>query len=807
MFPAIEPTQGALRIGLRRLVERPWLSITAIATLAVGLSATMAVFAIVNAFIFVPPVAGDASSFFRVRATTVFGGRVSPREYAALSERLQTVQALAAQSIFPADASLNDAEDASGDLISCNYFGVFNARALAGRLFEPGDCALTRPAAVLSETLWRTRFGAEPDIVGQSVRFGGQALTVIGVAGRMSSLFQPDLWLPYTLADRLANDPDIRLTLPVRGPPPGQPRTRPVDVGTEDRVFLELFGRLADSYSRTEGTAELRLLTRQLGIVEPDESVALTDGSLGSFATLPAWFLAIPLFFPAIIVGLACMNVSSMLLGRAIARRAEMSVRRALGATPLRLLRQLLVEHSVLVVFAVLAAVCLTTAVLSAIRGLTALDPIVAERLLEPDWRVFVFLAVSSGAVVFMSGLSPAFEAMRPGSRPVVAGQHMTVDRTSGRIRNGLLAVQIAVCILPVTGVVLLMQVNDRLQWPDLPLERVAEVSLTRRMDVTTAEQTLASVPGTEAIAFARERPLTADGELLQVVDPEPMDGVLNSVVSPAYFATLGIDIVAGDVPEEVPAGGAPVAPVVVSERLASELFPDGGALGGLVSTPDEAFQIVAISENQPIRSSWGANDGSIVYRLSAQPVGADLTAPLFGWRFLVRFDRPAAAYVQSAMRAMREVWPQESFQVSALGSELEAESVALGIVAMLVGGASVVAVLLAVVGIVGVMSCEVRQREREMAIRVALGASWWNIVRVVALYRLKWLPIWVAFGWWLSTMVYTNVPTELQLPAGDGFPYLVACGIVVVGVIVATMVSVGRLSLRGAVSDLRSEY
>ena len=436
----VDDLRGDLRFAVRGLARHPLLSAIVVLTLTLGIGVSSGVFNLFSAATLRPVIDADPASFLRLYTTdtgdrTRVGpfGRASADEYVALRDRMRSVRALSAYGEITASVGDGGATSARLLLASCNFFEVYGPpRAALGRLLQARDCDAAEPVVVLSDSLWRAEFGADPAVVGRLVSItsvsagNGIAVTVVGVAPRTAAALRNSSgWMPYTLRPKLTGGSDPR-----RSSDGGDPRDR----------WLDIAGRLAPGATRAQAGAEAAVIAAQEDRLHTGQRTAMlvTDGALVHDPGVRANVLGLVTLVMGALSGLvliACANVATLLLSRAEARQQEIAVRLSLGAGRARLLRMLLTETLLLAVCAGGAGIYVTrvTPVLL-IRWLADAAP---EYSVAPDWRVFAYLAATVCLAGILAGLAPALESMRVDVLESLKGRRsILTGATGGRLRG-----------------------------------------------------------------------------------------------------------------------------------------------------------------------------------------------------------------------------------------------------------------------------------------------------------------------------------------------------------------------------------
>src|SRR5918993_5242329 len=714
-----EELQQDLTYGVRMLVRQRGLTAVAVLTIALGVGATAIVFAVVHAALLAPLPYRDAD---RLMVT-----RLSVPDYRDMRE---SARAFASTGIWASNQYTLDDEQVLGGVMSPSVFTTLGVSAAAGRTIteDDGDSAV----AVLSHALWQRRFGGDPHVVGRTVRLTGLPYTVIGVMPRgfafPSGAFQ--LWTSLGAAMTQA---------------PGQAENRAL------RIF-QAVGRLRPGIETAQAQAELSALASRLQRRHPDtnagatfELVSLRERQVGEVRTA----LLVALAAVGCLLLIACANVANLVLARMTSRAQELAVRTALGAGRGRLARQLVTES-------LLMAGCGgAVGVVLARWSMLGLPALIAERIprIEDVTLSVPVLVVALGAVALtgvLVGLAPVVHLATSNLEPSLrgGGRGDSEARGGARLRSALVVVQVGIAVVVLAGGLLLTHslvrllsvdtgvVPDRLLTFNVQLihEPTPGARATRAAAVL---ERIAALPGVQAVGGATGLPpITAQRGTTFEVEGQ-LDSPINGrgayfiAASPAYFRALGTRVVAG---REFASGDEAEAPpvVVVSETLARRFFPGGSAVGRrlrLVNPDYPADWRTLVGVVRDVRYQ-GLDDGPrpIVYTPFAQTP--------FLWMYVhVRTVGDPMALVGSVRAAVKAVDPRLTVAsprpMTALTTEASADP---RFSAIMITTFAAIAVLLAAIGLYGVVAFGVVRRTREIAIQLALGASpgavRWHVVR-----------------------------------------------------------------------------
>ncbi|HKS80794.1 MAG TPA: ADOP family duplicated permease [Candidatus Acidoferrales bacterium] len=724
-----------LRYALRGMRRAPLLTCVVTLALTAGIGLNAGIFAIIDSVWLSPPVTEQPASFAQV-IPQYTGWFPSASNFSSFT--FQDFEAVRAQSRSLTEvaassgagfARLDDSEqggNSGADLVTCNYFSVFGIdRLVMGRLLEPADCAATgsAPVAVISEAMWRNHYASDPKIIGRTLRLDRHPFTIVGVVhSEAAAILTGGIWIPYTMQPEFYKGSDA--------------------FQKADWPWLTVSARLKDGYSRSDARADLAvILARQDKLISGRRTaITLTNGSLierpdvKSFGMLT---LAIVLGPMALVLLVACTNVTMVLLSRAASRQGEIAVRLALGASRKRLLRLLAMEGLV----AAIASGALSVYLAERIPGLFW-SFVMPERvwflLSKPDWKVTAYLAGITLVAACFAGLAPARESLKVDLVNSIKGS--VGGAASSRGRDVLIVAQIAMSFVLVAAGVLFASYRRSMASLEVGFETqhvmmvplsVTTPPYTRDSAISfyqTLEQQIRGLPGVQLVSQASAVPyhgFTSEEIRLQGEDKGHGKPATAEAVSPEFFETLGIPIVRGRAFQDSDETAKSAGKVVVVSQAFEKAFWNGGdALGKLIELPDDSLARVVGVARDTKSEEYGIVDGPRIYSL--------LGPGDFGNPLLVRFAGDSKSLAGEIGGAVQKLDPEQLGVPQTLRSITDKSAESIGRLADVVLFMGFVAVVLAITGVYGVMAFSMSQRTREFGIRMALGATQEGIVRQV---------------------------------------------------------------------------
>jgi len=813
------------RYALRRLIRARSFTLAASLTIALGVGANSAIFSVINSILLRPPVAvAEPQRLVGLFTSDFSGPPYGSSSFADLDDfgkqGADVFSGVMGYSPRPAAVGSDDnLERVAAEVVTHNYFQVLGTRMTLGRGFGPEQRVRGEPVAVISHTLWQRRFASDPAIVGKSLRMNAREFTIIGVApagfsGSFRALVS-EVWVPAALGAYVGMSDDFTS----RG----------------DRSAL-VYARLKPNITLEQARSRMAVVARQLTAAYPEAWTDVTRKGR-RISVLPEQETRIPpqirgpaLGFAAILMGtvvlvllVCCANVAGLLLARAASRLKEVGIRISLGASRGRIIRQMLTES---ILLAALGGVVGTAASVWAGQALMAAGtpsqiPVPISLDLTPDYRVLGFTLAITLLTGLVFGLAPALRASRTDVVTALKTDTPALGFGGRRfsLHGALVIGQVSLSTLLLVGALLFFRTlraaatidpgfrTDNMLLLDISPRPGEEGKVDPEQVALTARDRIAAIPGVTAVTWASNVPLGLDQGRrgLQVEGYRRREGedmeFYYSVVGPRYFETMEVPLIRGRGLTDADRPGAP-AVVIVNEAFAKRFWGDADPIGKRISRNGENgpwIEVVGLARDGKYVSITESPRPFVYYPQLQMPDGIIMHVRTTGDpRGLLTAARREVAVAAPTWMIERPRTLEEH-----IGASLLPQRIAAG----LLGAFGVVALLLAAVGLYGVVAFAVAQRTREIGIRVALGAQGGEVLGLMLRQGMTLAGIGLLVGVPLA-FVGARLVSAFLVGSGAADPvvFVGAAGLLAFVTLVASYVPARRASRVDPVLALRSQ-
>jgi predicted permease len=758
-WPTLESIWADVRYALRQLKNSPGFAITVILSLTLGLGANTTIFTFVNALLLRPPAVADGGRLVEVMTHNAKASGIEAYSnlsypgYVNLRDHNRSLSGFAAFDGDPRTVSWShggQGEIVYGQLVSSNFFSVLGVEPALGRFFPPDEDkeGSGAPTVVISYSFWQHQLGADRAVLGRVLFLNGASYTVIGVTPpNFSGVIigaRHDFWTTLAMTPILIRDRDR--------------------LGSDTSSWLFGVGRLKPGVSKNEAQADLTVLTRTAHSSRSDGTVM--DASAFPLQIMPgplrgyvAAFTGLLMAAVGLVLLIACANAANLVLARATARRRELAVRSALGANRSRIIRQTLTESLMLSMMG--GAGGLLVAYFS-IPALMSLKPATIPVSIETplDWRVFAFAFVTSLLSGIMFGVIPALRSTRRDLIPALKDERLLAGPRRSRLRGSLVVAQITVCLVLLisAGLCVRSLFNARSIDPGFSTHNIAVAHLdpgslgyTEAQDRQFYQQLLERVralPGVSSASLSDYLPLGTSRSVhgVQIDGANPLPGqksimVQEASVAPEFFDTMGVPVFNGRdfAPQDLQPGAGKV---IVNQAMATHYWSGRDPIGQHFKDGNQTVEIVGVVKTGKYRS------------LSEDPIDF-MYLPLGSQSQEFLVVRTASGE-DAALGGIRRVIQSLDPNVVPIEMESIAQYMTLPLFAAHTTGVllalfGLVALLLATIGLSGVVSYSVSQRTNEIGVRMALGADRLDVVRLILKQGMRLAGVGILIGLVLS--------------------------------------------------------
>jgi putative ABC transport system permease protein len=807
-----------LRYALRLMWKAPAFTIIAGATLALGIGANTAIFSVVNAALLNPLPFPDANRLIVISETVkrdVLERRALSypdyREYRNGTSSFDEVAAWSSDK-FTLSSPDGPAQQVEGEIVSAAYFDLLGATPIAGRTFTQAEDEArdTHALALISHALWQRQFGGDPHALGRAVRLNDRAFTVIGILppGFKGLDDDTDVWIPMGM---LATSAPARF------------------YDQRGARWLQAIGRIKKTLSFDRASADVAAVGRQLEEAYPDTNRNY-GGAIFSLKTetvgqLQPFLLTL---FGAVgfVLLIACVNLANLLLARATTRQRETAIRAALGADRARLVRQFIVEGLLL---SAVGAACGLLLAMWSIDAIVALAPSGLPSFVQPhmDVRVLLFVLAATSAAGLLLGLLPAVQASRTDlNQDLKEGARGSFGGGRARMRAALVIAEVALSLLLLVGAGLMVRTFFNLQRIDVGFrpERALTLQLSLPQKFKTDDLPLAarellarvrSVPGVRHAALGTDPPFSGGSSAI-IVSPEGAEHgeadrgirVYHHSVMPGFFDALGASIARGRDFDDHDTRGAQ-AVIIVSRRFAAKAWPGGDPIGRRLfigrGASRDWITVVGVAEDVRFRSltvdaARNPEDPDVYFPYAQRPYRVpSLVASTSG-----NPARLIPALREAIQRSDRDIPTfSERPMAGLIADRMAPFRLSAGVMSLF----GIIALLLAGIGVYGLINYSVTHRQQEIGVRVALGAGRREIYQLVLTDALKLTLAGLAIGLVAALPTATLIRAQLYgVTTNDPATYAAIMALLLLAGLAATLLPARRASRVDPIVALRAE-
>ncbi len=799
-----------VRHGVRVLARTPIFTVSSVLVLALGIGATTAVFGLLSALLFSPLPYANAERLVMIWEHNTVRNRprnvINVGNFLSWRERSSSFEDMAIfTTATPNLTGLGEPEQLDGINASANLLRMLGVRPVIGRLFDPGEDEPDRPrTAIISEGLWRRRLGAQTDVLGKTLMLSDQPTTIIGVLPSSFELagLRSDVWRPL-LINRAENLFQGRGALAI--------------------------GLLKNGVTRDQAQPEMESVAAAIRVEQPVFNAGWTVNLVPLREQLTGDIRpALLTLFGAVVAVLliACANLVSLLLARATARHHELALRAALGAGTRRLVAQLLTETTLLVVVGGVLGLLVARGLQELfVRTAAAQSPIPLLGQVRMDSAVVLFAVVATGVTALLCGLMPALTArsasltstLRESGRGISSGGH-------GRVRAVLVAAEVAAAVVLLANAGLLVRSFLALQDvnPGFNPSRVLTLRVNRPTGGTpegavravrfheTAVERLRLLPGVQAAGGTVFVPLAGLGSgtsywLEDRPQPSPADRPVADIrpITSGYFQAVGIPLLLG---RDFAEGDAPDRPLVaiVNETFVRQYYPGDSPLGKRLTynwgEPVTGVEIVGVVGDVKLVTLDGQVRATIYMPNKQMALGS--------MAYVLRTAGAPTSVASAAIATIRELDPNQPIADVRTLDEVVSRSLARPrITSTAIGGFALVALLLAIIGVYGVVAYSVSQRLPEFGVRLALGAQPGDVLRLVLRQGMTLVIIGIVIGLALTVPLSTVLRSQLfGIQPGDPITLVATALVLIIVALIACYVPARRSSVVDPVETLRAQ-